>query len=63
MKSKHPLRALPDGSRVLFYASKTPEGYHGDLIVRERATGKESVIAKTRTASTKAIGLNSTLRR
>ncbi len=36
----------PDGTRVLFYASETPEGHRGDLIVRERATGKEAVIAR-----------------
>ncbi len=36
----------PDGTRVLFYVSATPEGHHGDLIVRERATGKETVIAR-----------------
>ena len=36
----------PDGMRVLFYVSTTPEGHHGDLIVRERATGKETTIAR-----------------
>lgn len=36
----------PDGSRVLFYASTTPEGHHGDLVVLERATGKETIIAR-----------------
>ncbi len=36
----------PDGTRVLFYASTTPEGEHGNLIVLDRATGKETVIAR-----------------
>ena len=36
----------PDGTRVLYFASTTPEGHHGDLVVRERATGKETVIAR-----------------
>lgn len=36
----------PDGTRVLLFASHTPEGEHGDLVVIERATGKETVIAK-----------------
>ncbi len=36
----------PDGSRVLFYVSKTASGEHGDLVVLERATGKETVIAR-----------------
>lgn len=35
----------PDGSRVLFFVSTTPDAHHGDLVVRERATGKEIVIA------------------
>ena len=35
----------PGGSRILFYASTTPEGHHGDLIVRNRATGEETTIA------------------
>jgi hypothetical protein len=36
----------PDGSRVLFYASTTLDGQHGELIVRDRATGRETVIAR-----------------
>jgi hypothetical protein len=36
----------PDGSRVLFFASTAPDGQHGDLIVRDRATGRETVIAR-----------------
>ena len=35
----------PDGTRVLFFASSTPEGEHGDLVVLDRRTGKEQVIA------------------
>lgn len=36
----------PDGSRVLFFASSTPEGERGDLIVLDRATGQETTIAR-----------------
>jgi len=36
----------PDGSKVLFYVSSTPEGEHGDLVVRDRTTGEEKVIAR-----------------
>src|SRR6185503_8452914 len=36
----------PDGTKVLFYISKTPSGEHGDLVVSDRATGKETVIAR-----------------
>jgi Tol biopolymer transport system component len=36
----------PDGKRVLFYASKTRDSHQGELIVRDRATGKETVIAR-----------------
>lgn len=35
----------PDGTKVLFYVSKTASGEHGDLIVQDRATGKETTIA------------------
>lgn len=34
------------GSRVLFYTSTVPSGEHGDLVVLDRATGKETVIAR-----------------
>jgi len=36
----------PDGSSVLYYVSTTPEGEHGELVVRNRATGQEKVIAQ-----------------
>ncbi len=36
----------PDGTKVLFFASTTPDGHRGDLVVRERASGKETVIAR-----------------
>jgi len=36
----------PDGRWVLFYASQTPEGHHGEIVIRERATGNEQVLAK-----------------
>jgi hypothetical protein len=36
----------PDGTRVLFYISTTSDGHRGDLVVRERASGKETVIAR-----------------
>lgn len=36
----------PDGTRVLFFVSTTPDAHRGDLVVRERATGKETVIAR-----------------
>lgn len=36
----------PDKTRVLFYVSTARDGQHGDLIVRDRATGKETVIAR-----------------
>ena len=36
----------PDGTRVLFFASTTPEGEHGDLVVLDRRTGREQVIAR-----------------
>src|SRR5688500_14310166 len=35
----------PDGRWVLFYASTTPEGHVGDIIIHERATGNEIVLA------------------
>jgi Tol biopolymer transport system component len=36
----------PDGTKVLFFVSKTAAGEHGDLIVQDRATGRETVIAR-----------------
>jgi hypothetical protein len=36
----------PDGRHVLFYASTTPNGEHGEVRIRERATGAETVLAR-----------------
>src|SRR5687768_6183300 len=36
----------PDGSKVLYYTSTTRDGHRGDLVVRDRASGKETVIAR-----------------
>lgn len=36
----------PDRTRVLFCVSTTPTVNYGDLIVLDRATGKETVIAR-----------------
>lgn len=36
----------PDGKRVLFFASKTPDGHLGDVCMLDRATGKETVLAR-----------------
>jgi len=36
----------PDGTRLLYFASSTPEGEHGDLVVLDRRTGQEQVIAR-----------------
>jgi hypothetical protein len=36
----------PDGHWVLFYASTTANGHEGEIRVRERATGKEMVLAR-----------------
>ena len=35
----------PDGSKVLFFASATTKGHSGDVMMRDRATGKETVLA------------------
>lgn len=35
----------PDGRWILFYSSTTPDGQHGEVRIRERATGKEVVLA------------------
>jgi hypothetical protein len=36
----------PDGKRVLYFTSKHPAGYVGEIVVLERATGKETVLAE-----------------
>jgi hypothetical protein len=36
----------PDGRWVLFYASTTADGHEGEVRIRERATGKEIVLAR-----------------
>ena len=36
----------PDGTRVLYYASTTADGYVGDVCVLDRATGVETVLAR-----------------
>lgn len=36
----------PDGNKILFYVSETREGEHGDLVVRDRHTGIETVVAR-----------------
>jgi len=34
----------PDGSKVLFFSSTTKEGHHGNVCIRDRATGEEKVL-------------------
>lgn len=36
----------PDGRRVLFYASTTPDSHRGELRILDRATGEERVLAR-----------------
>jgi len=36
----------PDGSRVLFFASTHPAGYIGEIVVLDRASGGETVLAR-----------------
>ncbi len=36
----------PDGGRVLFFSSSTRDAHHGELRIRDRATGVEKVLAK-----------------
>lgn len=36
----------PDGRYVLYYTSTTPEGYAGEVRMQERASGKETVLAR-----------------
>lgn len=35
----------PDGKWILFYTSNTPDGHRGEIRIRERARGKEIVLA------------------
>ena len=35
----------PDGSKVLFFSSRTLDGQSGDVVMRDRITGEETVIA------------------
>lgn len=37
----------PDGRFVLFYTSTTIDGHEGDIRIRERASGKETVLARS----------------
>jgi hypothetical protein len=36
----------PDTRRVLYYASNAPEGYCGTIVIRDRATGEETELAR-----------------
>lgn len=36
----------PDGSRVLYYTSTAPDGHAGEIRMQERATGRETVLAR-----------------
>ena len=36
----------PDGTRVLYFVSTTADAHHGDLVVLDRATGRETVVAR-----------------
>lgn len=36
----------PDGTHVLFFASTTADAHRGDLVVRDRKSGQETVIAR-----------------
>lgn len=36
----------PDGKWILFYTSTTADGHHGEIRIRERAPGKEIVLAE-----------------
>jgi hypothetical protein len=35
----------PDGTRVLFYSSTAADGHHGEVVIRDRKTGEEKVLA------------------
>jgi hypothetical protein len=41
-----PCPESPDGKYVLYYTSTTPSGELGDLRIKERATGKETILAE-----------------
>jgi hypothetical protein len=34
----------PDGGKVILFASSSPDGHVGDVVIRDRASGKETVI-------------------
>jgi len=36
----------PDGKRVVFFSSTTPDAQHGDICVRDRASGEERVLVR-----------------
>jgi Tol biopolymer transport system component len=36
----------PDGGWILFYASRTADGHDGEIRIRQRLTGKETVLAR-----------------
>jgi hypothetical protein len=36
----------PDGTKLLYYTSRSPDGEHGDLIVQERVTGRETILVR-----------------
>ena len=35
----------PDGTRVLFYSSTAKDGHRGEVVVRDRASGEEKIVA------------------
>ena len=35
----------PDGKYVLFFSSTAPDGHHGEVVIRDRKTGEERVLA------------------
>jgi hypothetical protein len=36
----------PDGKKVVFFSSTTPDAHHGDVCVRDRATGEEKTLVR-----------------
>ncbi|PTY02552.1 biopolymer transporter Tol [Verrucomicrobia bacterium LW23] len=36
----------PDARHVVFFASTTAEAHHGDIVLHERATGRETILAR-----------------